>query len=125
MSGCLRQGIKRDGVDFYFTNSNGNCLKSELALNTPLPGQALHWYYQEMENRHGRKWQSLPIWETDGTRAKDVMIPIPQQDGSVVDYPIEGARVPYFYYPCREDHHGLLLDVSGYMHHGSINGAGY
>ncbi len=125
LSGCLHKVIKRDGVDFYFTNSNGNCLKSELALNTPPPGQALHWYYLEMENRHGRKWQSLPIWETDGTRAKDVMIPIPQQDGSVVDYPIEGARVPYFYYPCREDHHRLLLDVSGYMHHGSINGAGY
>jgi len=52
-------------------------------------------------------------------------VPICLQNGEIRDFQIEGARVPFFYYPCNEEHHKLLLDVSGYMHHGSINGSGY
>ena len=123
--GCLRHGIKRDGVDFYFTVNPRGYLSNELALNTPDPGQALHWYHLEMENREGLKWQSLPIWEADGSRAAEITVPIVLNDGTIRDFQIEGARVPFFYYPCSEDHQKLLLDVSGYMHNGSINGSGY
>ncbi|MBO4649412.1 MAG: hypothetical protein J5806_14785 [Lentisphaeria bacterium] len=125
LNGYLRHGIKRDGLEFYFTGNQRGFLSNELALNTPDPGQALHWYHLEMENREGLKWQSLPIWEADGSRAAEVTVPVHLNDGSIRDFRIEGARVPFFHYPCSEDHQKLLLDVSGYMHNGSINGSGY
>ena len=62
---------------------------------------------------------------TNGRRAQKVKVPILTQDGSVQEFLIEGARVPYFYYPCSEDTQNLLVDHSGYMHNGAVNGTGF
>ena len=122
--GYLRHGIKRNGHEFHFTKNPVSHMKMRLSLPTPKPGPALHWYYLEMENSEGCKWQSLPIWETDGSRAKKVSVPIRLKDRTVRDFMIEGARVPFFHYPCHRDTHQLLLDVSGYQHNGRICGGG-
>jgi len=46
-------------------------------------------------------------------------------DGTVADVVVETARVPYFHYRCDRDTGGILLDSSGYEHHGYLGGKGY
>ena len=123
--GYSRVGIRRDGLEWYFTADERTSLKHTFVKTLPPGGHALHWYHLEMENRRGRRWQSLPIWTADGSRADTVMIPFVKEDGTIAEYPIEGARVPFWYFPCQSDAGKILLDVSGYEHHGSINGKGY
>lgn len=124
-SGYLRHGIKYDGLEFYFTRNDRTRLRSNLALVLPPPGDALHYFHLEIENDKGRRLQTLPVWVTNGRRAQKVKVPILTQDGSVQEFLIEGARVPYFYYPCSEDTQNLLVDHSGYMHNGAVNGTGF
>ena len=123
--GISRVGIRRDCLEWYFTTGERTYLKQNFVKTLPPGGQALHWYHLEIENRRGRRWQSLPIWTADGSRAANVMIPFVKSDGTVADYPIEGARVPFWYFPCQVDAGKILMDVSGYEHHGYINGSGY
>ena len=124
-SGYSRHGIRRDGLEWYFTINERTYLKQYFVKTLPPGGQALHWYHIELENKKGRRWQSLPIWTADGSRAALVNIPFAKADGTIVEYPIEGARVPFWYYPCQVDAGKILLDVSGYEHHGHVNGSGY
>ena len=119
--GYFRSGVRRDGVEFEFTNERHFALTSTLALQLPVPGGALHWYSLEIENRHGRRWQSLPIWETDGSRDRLVTMPILNATNGIVRCEIEDCRVPFFYWPCRRDGLELLLDESGYVHNGHFS----
>lgn len=123
--GYLRHGIRRDGLEFYFTTNPRVYLKQNQVLALPPDGQALHWYHIEIENKRGRRWQSLPIWSTDGTRSAPVTVPLWRGDDTVEEFSIEGARIPFWHYPCQRDAGRVLLDVSGYGHHGFINGSGY
>jgi hypothetical protein len=48
-----------------------------------------------------------------------------KEDGTVEDIPVEGARVPFWHYPCDRDTGRILLDVSGHRHNGNIDGTGF
>ena len=124
LMGASRYGIRRDGQEFYFQDEakGFNC---DFVLPTPMPGGALHWYHLEVHNGASRKYQTLPIWETDGRRAEKVKVPIWKEDGTIAEYDIEGARVPFWYYPMLEDGGRLLLDMSGWGHNGAIRGSGF
>ena len=122
--GASRFGIRRDGQEFYFQDEakGFNC---DFMLSTPDPGDALHWYHLEVHNGEGRKYQTLPIWETSGRRAATVRVPVWRADGSIAEYDIEGSRVPFWYYPIDHDDGRLLVDASGWGHNGCIRGSGY
>ena len=85
------------------------------------PGGALNWYHLELENASGYKYATLPIWMCTNQRSGKVNVPVLSQ-GKVVEMQMEAVRVPYFYYPCRNDTGSILSDHSGYMHNGSFFG---
>ena len=114
--GKSRSGIRRDGLEFNY----GYDLNCSFAIPVPNPGGALHWYHLEMENAKGRKYQTLPIWDTDGSREKMVKIPVWKEDGDIADFEIEDTRVPCWYYPVERDCGDLLLDESGWQHNGRL-----
>ena len=120
-----RHGVRRDGTELFFTNDPRFQWQGQFALPIPDPGGALHWYQLEVQEVDGRKFQTLPIWETDGTRAGKVNVPIRNEDGTVLERMIEAARVPFFHWPCDHDDGKLLVDVSGYMHNAQVDGRGY
>lgn len=121
----LRHGIRRDGSEELFL-SNANCQwQSQFALPFMPPGEALHWYNLEIQDQDGRTFTTLPIWEADGNRAAKVPMPILWEDGAVVPCDIEGARVPFFHWPCDRDDGQLVVDVSGYEHNARLDGSGY
>lgn len=124
-NGFSRIIIRRDNLEWYTSRAARTYLKHNFVKTLPPGGQALHWYHLELENTRGRRWQSLPVWTADGTRSAEVSIPLVKADGTIAEYQIEGARVPFWHYPCQVDGGNLLLDVSGHEHHGSINGKGY
>ena len=119
-SGMSRAGIRRDGVEFRYVEAPGIGLSSSLTIPVPPPGGALHWYHLEMENAKGRKFQTLPIWDEDGSRVKTVKVPVWKEDGSFAEFEIEDTRVPYWHYPVDDDVGPILLDVSGWEHHGRL-----
>ena len=114
--GKSRSGIRRDGLEFNYSYD----LNCSFAIPIPNPGGALHWYHLEMENAKGRKYQTLPIWDTDGSREKTVTVPVWKEDGEIADFEIEDTRVPYWYYPVDRDCGALLLDESGWQHNGRM-----
>ena len=116
VSGKSRAGIRRDGVEFRY----GGGLDNSFTVAVPPPGGALHWYHLEMENSVGCKFQTLPIWEEDGSRAKTVKVPVWKEDGTVADFDVEDTRVPFWHYPADDDYGALLMDASGWEHHGRI-----
>ena len=124
-SNYSRHSIKYDGLELYSTSDSRFRLRSEQVLTLPNPGQALHYYHLEMENSDGCKVQTLPVWVSDGSRSGTVKIPILLNDGEIREFSIEEARVPFYYYPCKEDGGSFLIDYSGYMHNGSVNGGGF
>ena len=121
----LRHGVKRDGVEWFFTRNVRTQWNAQFALPLPSPGQALHWYHLELQAREGKKCQTLPIWESDGSRDASVEMPIRFEDASVRMCKIEGVRVPFFHWPCDRDDGQLLVDVSGYEHNARVDGKGY
>jgi hypothetical protein len=100
-----------------------------LALTTvvrlPNPGAALDWYNLELENSNGGRYLSPPVWVSGATRPGLVALPILLESGEVREVEVEAARVPFFLYACDRDAGNLLLDSSGYEHHGYLGGAGY
>jgi len=120
VSGSSRAGIRRDGLEFLYAEDESRGLLREITVQTPRPGSALHWYHLEMENTGGHKYRTLPIWETDGSCDTPVVLPVKKEDGTIVDFTIEGVRVPFWHYPVEEDYGRILLDVSGWDHHGHI-----
>ena len=114
--GLSRAGIRRDGLEFNY----GGDINCSFVLPVPNPGGALHWYHLEMENGVGRKYQTLPIWETDGSRERTVKVPVWKENGEIADVEIEDTRVPVWHYPVTRDCGALLLDESGWQHNGRI-----
>ncbi|MBR2440173.1 MAG: hypothetical protein IKB25_08275 [Lentisphaeria bacterium] len=125
VSSYSRYSIKRNGNEFYTSREGTNHLKMNLALPLPASGEALQYFYLEMENPEGARHQTLPIWVAPPNRKGMVKVPVFTKDKKIVDVEIEAFRVPYFYYPCETNAGNLLLDVSGYVHNGNIAGAGY
>jgi hypothetical protein len=94
----------------------------------PNPGGALDWYNLELENAYGAygtRYLTPSIWMVSGQRTGKVILPILTAAGAVKEVEVEAVRVPYFYYPCDRDAGRLLLDASGYEHHGYLGGEGY
>ncbi len=116
-AGCSRAGIRRDGLEFLYHGAN---LDRDITVDVPQPGGALHWYHLEMENAEGKKFQTLPIWDADGSRERMVRVPVWKEDGEIADFGIEETRVPVWHYPVADDYGRVLLDVSGWGHHGYI-----
>ena len=114
--GVSRAGIRRDGLEFNY----GNSINNSFAIPVPNPGGALHWYHLEMENAKGRKYQTLPIWDTDGSRETPVKIPVWKEDGEIAAFVVEDTRVPFWHYPVDRDCGALLLDESGWQHNGKL-----
>ena len=124
--GYARQTIKRDWTDFFSTIDQTHKLDCTQVMDLPNPGAALHFWHLELENAYGRKAATLPVWTTDGSRLRTVKMPVwLASEDKIVDLPIEEARVPFWWYPCRRDTRNVLIDESGYMHNGSVNGSGY
>ena len=123
--GYQRHGVKRDGTELFFTNDGRYQWRGQMALMTPPPGPTLHWYNLEIQNALGHKFQTLPVWETDGSRSGTVTMPIRMEDGSVAEREIEAARVPFYHWKCDHDDGWLLVDSSGLMHNGYIDGTGF
>ena len=124
-SNFSRYSIKRNGNEFYTSQEGTKQLQINLALPLPASGEALQYFYLEMENIEGIRHQTLPIWVAPPNRKGMVRIPVFTKDKKIVDVEIEACRVPYYYYPCDTNAGNLLLDVSGYVHNGNIAGAGY
>ncbi|MBQ3343214.1 MAG: hypothetical protein IJG84_15050 [Kiritimatiellae bacterium] len=123
--GYFRCGIRRDGLEYDFTTEYKYKLDRCYAVALPSPGAALHWYTLQMENARGCKVETLPVWESDGTRSAIVRVPVWKEDGTIADFDVEEARVPFWHYPCDRDTGRVLLDVSGYRHNGNIDGTGF
>ncbi len=117
--------VKRDWSDFYRTADGRLKAKMQQVFDLPDPGAGLHYYHLEIENTLGRKAQTLPVWHTDGSRKGEVDLPVKKEDGSIAEYRVEAARVPFWHYPCDFDAGKFLLDASGYRHNGSVRGSGY
>ena len=100
-------------------------LKMTKTVRLPSPRNALDWINLELENANGGRYLSPSIWVSDGSRPGVVSLPILREDGTVADVSVEAARVPFFFYPCDRDTGGLLIDRSGYEHHGYLGGKGY
>lgn len=94
-------------------------------IRLPHPGGALDWYQLELENGSGARYLSTPIWVKSDRRPGTVSLPIWPAEGPIREVTVEAARVPFFYYPCDRPTGRLLLDTSGYDHHGYLGGSGY
>ena len=111
---------------------NGMQWRSEAAKNMhinraymlPYPGGALNFYWLEMENAAGNRFQGFPVWVDSGLRPGTVEIPVKTADGNISGHVVEKARIPYFEYPCDVDTGSLLVDISGYEHHGRLQQGG-
>lgn len=125
LSGYYCHSIKRNGNEFYTTRDDRNQLRMNLALPLPASGEALQYFHLEMENSQGARYQTLPIWVAPPNRKGMVRIPIWTPDKKITEVEIEKFRVPFYYYPCNTNGGNVLLDVSGYGHHGNIGGGGY
>ena len=116
--------VYRDNVELYMRD-DGKDLNSAMSIPTPNPGDALHWYYLQMENAKSRKFQTLPIWEEAGTRPGTVKIPFWAKDGAVAEREIEKVRVPFWHYTLEQDDGKILTDVSGWGHNAAVRGSGF
>lgn len=123
--GHSRHGLRRDGLEYMFTTDWSRKLEKQSIVQLPSPGAALHWYEIEMENANGCRYRTLPIWETDGSRSIRVKLPVWTKEGDIRDVAVEDVRVPFWHYPCDRDTGSFLLDVSGHMHNGYVNGGGF
>ena len=91
----------------------------------PPPGGALHWYNVELENANGCKYMSLPIWEANETRSQLVKMNVPNGTNGIAEVEIEESRIPFWDFRMTEDTGTLLLDESGWEHHGFVCGTGF
>jgi hypothetical protein len=113
--------LLRNGMEIDSFKSNN--LKFNKIFNLPDPGYSLDYYNLELENSKGGRYLSPSIWVSKNLRNFECVIPVFLSDNKITDAKIEAGRVPFFYYPCNQDSGNLLVDYSGYDHHG-ILGAG-
>ena len=94
-------------------------------LRVPNPVGALDWYNLELENPRGGRYTTPSVWVTSGIRQGIVKVPVLLSSGEIKSFDIEDVRIPYFQYNCDRNAGPLLLDSSGYDHHGYLGGKGY
>ncbi len=116
--------IMRNGREFA-TLAKGD-LMFEHALQLPSPGATWDAYHLELENRDGFRYQTLPVFvTTEPERDCDVAIPVFRSDGTIAEVRVDQRRLADFTYPMDRDDGVLLIDRSGYQHHGYLGGGGY
>jgi len=99
-------------------------LNNTYIINLPNPSGSLDWYNLELEDfRKGNRFITPPIFVSSGKRNGLVKLPVwntanGKNEIRVID--VEAARVPYFHYKCDQPAGRLMLDSSGYDHHGMI-----
>ena len=106
------RSIKNWGLDFA------------LPLMIPSPGKTLDWYNMELKNSYGARYMSKAIWVHDGSRDKDVELPIfsiQKARPEIKTVTVKDYRVPFFQYNCDFDAGCYILDSSGNEHHGSLD----
>jgi hypothetical protein len=95
-----------------------------IPVQLPDPRYALDWYNIELINyKNGSRYLTPPLWVTSDARKGLVKMPIldiNDKTNPIRDIQIEAVRVPFFYYPCVKSAGRILLDTSGYSHHGMI-----
>ena len=117
--------LRRDYSEIAARKEESAQLSMTIALPTPRPGKALHWYTLEGVNRNSCSYQTLPIWETEADENEKVWIPEWLADGSIRNVEVEKCRVPVWDYDCAEDFGRLYADVSGWCHMGKVKGSGF
>ncbi len=117
-----RLRIIRNGMEWQSYSAKNLNLGRPFLL--PFPVAALNYYWLELETANGNRFQTFPVWVESGLRKGNVKLPIFLADKRVIQTSVEAVRVPFFQYPCQFDSGNMLLDVSGYNHHGrrQING---
>jgi len=98
-------------------------LKFSEPIEMPAPKGALNWYNLELENSAGSRYLSPSIWVMSEDRQGNVTLPIWSivSDEPEVKYvEVEAVRVPFFQYDCDRNTGKMLMDSSGYRHHGRI-----
>jgi hypothetical protein len=106
------RSIKNLGLDFA------------LPLMIPSPGATLDWYNIELSNSNGARYMSKPIWMHDGSRDKEVELPIysiEEKIPQIKKITVKDYRIPFFLYNCDFDAGYYILDSSGNEHHGSLD----
>jgi len=112
--------VLRNGIELA---KAGLKLKVAQLINMPSPRGALNWYNLELENSIGQRYLSPTIWVQSDQRPGRVSIPIWSITGKkpkVKTVKVEAVRVPFFQYDCDRDTGKMLVDSSGYRHHGRI-----
>lgn len=89
------------------------------AFPLPNPGLAMNFYHLEMETADGRRFQTRPIFVTGNKRPGKTEIKL-LIDNKIVSTKVDKETIPEFFFPCDIDSGYLLLDVSGYEHHGKL-----
>ena len=126
------RGVKNRGGGWVRVLRNGREIESFAKwdlrflwpVRLPDPVGALDWYNLELESAEC-KYLSPPIWVGGAMRPGEVDLPIRTSVGEVSSVRVDAARVPYFMYECDTDTGALLMDSSGYEHHGYLGGKGY
>jgi len=100
-------------------------LKFNRIFRLPDPVASLDWYNIELENGKGGRYLSPAIWVSANSRPGKITLPVLLPDNTIAESRIDAERVPFFYYPCDRNHGSMLIDQSGYDHHGMLGGSGY
>ena len=95
-----------------------------IPMQLPNPTAALDWYNIELVRYdNGCRYITPPIWVTSGERKGLVQMPVWDMNDAakpIKDIQIEAVRVPFFYYECALPAGRMILDTSGYDHHGLL-----
>ena len=90
------------------------------AFPLPNPGLAMNFYHLEMETADGKRFQTRPIFVTSNQRSGKAEVKFLVND-KIINANVDKDTVPEFFYPCDVDSGQMLLDISGFEHHGKLN----
>jgi len=115
--------LLRNGREIDSFNSGD--LSFNRIFRLPDPCDTIDCYNLELENNKGGRYLSPAIWVSRDSRKSTCVMPTLLRDNKIMNVEIEAGRVPFFYYPCDQDCGTLLVDCSGYDHHGFLGGCGF
>ncbi len=111
--------IMRNGLEL--TSFSKRDLNLAMPVHLPDPGGSIDYYHLELENRHGVRFTTQPVYLTANRRPGKVTVPVLTTGNRIASAQIDAARIPFFYYPGNEFTGNLWRDQSGYEHHGHVN----